>query len=173
MSQNEVSVVADDAPPSGGVFVGPILPPPPSVPAIAAEALGLVADAQERIAEEARLMLELRDAIIDQLPDAKVVVDQAGRIVMVNRQTELMFGYTRGQLLGQTVEMLLPERLRERHEQHRQNFADDPRTRPMGQGLELVGRRKDGREIAIEIMLAPIVISAGSYALAIVRRKRG
>jgi PAS domain S-box-containing protein len=117
-------------------------------------------------------MLELQRAIIERLPDAKVVIDEAGRVVMVNPQTELLFGYPRSQLIGQPVEMLLPERLRERHVQHRAHYAEEPRTRPMGIGLNLVGRQKSGREIPVEISLAPIVISSGVYTIAVIRRAR-
>jgi PAS domain S-box-containing protein len=118
-------------------------------------------------------MLQMQQAIIENLPDAKVVVDDAGRIVVVNRQTELMFGYTRKEMLDQPLEMLLPERFREIHRSHRERYCDDPRTRPMGvASMELWGRRKSGREFRLDIMLAPIVIAAGSFTIAVIRRLR-
>jgi PAS domain S-box-containing protein len=126
-------------------------------------------------------LLQMQQAIIENLPDAKVVVDEEGRIVVVNRQTELMFGYTRKEMLGQPMEMLLPERFREIHRSHRLRFCEDPRTRPMGAGnllsiahwprLEVWGRRKSGLEFRLEIMLSPIVIPAGSFTIAVIRRR--
>jgi PAS domain S-box-containing protein len=116
-------------------------------------------------------MLELQRAFIENLPEAKVVVDEAGRIVMVNRMTELMFGYTRDQMIGQPVEMLVPERLRERHVKHRADYSEAPYTRPMGANLTLVARQKSGREIPVIILLAPLVISSGSYTIAEIRRR--
>jgi PAS domain S-box-containing protein len=175
------SDVIADAPVSGSEFVEPKHDESPgssarepsvvSAPAMAALVIGEIADAQERVATVARDMLEMQRAIIDNLPDAKVVVDERGTIVLVNHQTELMFGYTREELLGKQVETLLPERFRARHVQHRASYGDDPRTRPMGVELELFGLRKNGRELAVEIMLAPIVISSGTYTIAIIRRR--
>jgi len=116
-------------------------------------------------------MLQLQQAIIDNLPDAKVVIDEDGTIVMTNRQTELMFGYPREQMLGQPVEVLLPERFRAKHTEHRGRYSEDPRTRPMGLAdMPLWGRRKSGAEFRVEIMLAPIVIPAGSFTIGIIRR---
>jgi PAS domain S-box-containing protein len=115
-------------------------------------------------------MLQLQQAIIDNLPDAKVVIDDDGRIVLTNRQTELMFGYARDHMVGQPVEMLLPERLRDQHIGHRTLYNEDPRTRPMGIGGPLWGRHKSGREFRLEIMLAPIIIAAGGFVIAVIRR---
>jgi PAS domain S-box-containing protein len=117
-------------------------------------------------------MLQMQQAIIENLPDAKVVVDDAGRIVVVNRQTELMFGYTRKEMRDQPLDMLLPERFQEIHRSHCRRFCDDARTRPMGGGLELWARRKSGREFRVDIMLAPIVVAAGSFTIAVIRRLR-
>src|SRR5262249_18534770 len=116
-------------------------------------------------------MLQLQRAVIENLPDAKVVVDEAGTIVMTNRQTELMFGYTRDQMLGHPVEILLPERYRANHVEHRRRYSEDPRTRPMGgTNIALWGRRKSGAEFRVEIMLAPIIMPAGSFTIGIIRR---
>jgi PAS domain S-box-containing protein len=88
-------------------------------------------------------------------PDAMLIVDAAGRIVQVNQQSEQLFGYARAALLGQPVELLLPERFQAAHQQHRDAFAADPHQRPMGSGLALFGRRHDGSEFPAEISLSP------------------
>lgn len=94
--------------------------------------------------------------LLDAAPDATIIVDQTGRIVMVNAQVQPMFGYTRQELLGQVMEMLIPERFRGKHVLHRGEYNSHPRTRPMGVGPELYGLRKDGREFPVEISLSPL-----------------
>jgi PAS domain S-box-containing protein len=106
------------------------------------------------------LHTDLRAAALENLvelaPDAMLVVDSAGIILYANRQVERLFGCARAEILGQPVECLLPERFRARHGAHRGRFAAEGRTRPMGAGLELYGRRWDGQEFPVEISLSPL-----------------
>lgn len=94
--------------------------------------------------------------ILESAPDAVVIVDQSGRIALVNSQTEKLFGYPRTALLDQPVEMLMPEQFRARHINHREGYFSEPRTRPMGLGMELLGKRQDGTEFPVAISLAPL-----------------
>ena len=101
--------------------------------------------------------------------DTMVVVDQNGRIECVNAQVERMFGYGRDELPDDHVEILIPERFRKGHIQYRAGYVADPHLRPMGAGLELYGKRKDGSEFPVEIMLSPIESEAGSLVIAVIR----
>jgi PAS domain S-box-containing protein len=94
--------------------------------------------------------------LLESAPDAIIIVDRAGRIALVNRQVEHLFGYDRAELLGQLVEVLVPERLWHGHVRQREGYYSDLRTRPMGAGLALYGRRKDGSEFPAEISLSPM-----------------
>ncbi len=108
-------------------------------------------------------------ALLESAPDAMVVVDGQGRIAFVNAQTERLFGYRREELLGKPVETLVPARFRSGHVDQRSTYAKDPHVRPMGVGLDLFGRRKDGSEFPVEIMLSPIKTHAGQLVVSAIR----
>jgi len=102
-------------------------------------------------------------------PDAVVVLDQTGSIVRANAQTEQMFGYARQEMIGQSIEILMPERFRSIHPQHRADYNVQPHRRPMGAGLDLFGKRKDGSEFPVDIMLGPVETENGPLVLSIIR----
>src|SRR6266566_2808914 len=106
---------------------------------------------------------------LDISPDALVIINQAGTIVMVNRQTEAVFGYARSELLGQQLELLLPQRFRKIHTTHREHYFAAPHTRPMGVGLQLFGRRKDGTEVPVDISLSPLLLDDALHVLSAIR----
>ena len=107
--------------------------------------------------------------LLEAAPDGILVVDTHGRIVIVNSQMERLFGYTREEMLGQSIELLVPDRFRARHDHDREAYQADPKTRPMGAGRALSGRTKDGREIPVEISLSPLKTDTEDLVMSIVR----
>jgi len=121
---------------------------------------------ERRMVEAQRRMAS---AILDYSPDSIIVVNQAGRIERVNDRALAMFGYPQNALVGSHVELLLPERLRSIHFAHRDNFFARPTAREMGSGLALHGRRADGSEFPVDVVLGPLTLDSGEFVIAIVR----
>jgi protein-histidine pros-kinase len=128
----------------------------------------LVMSAIRDTSEQRRADQKFR-GLLESAPDAMVIANRAGEIVLVNAQTEHLFGYRREELLGRKVEVLIPERFHAVHAPHRTAFFDEPRARPMGAGLELHGRRSDGSEFPVEISLSPIETEEGTLVSSAIR----
>ncbi|HUU25447.1 MAG TPA: PAS domain-containing sensor histidine kinase [Methyloceanibacter sp.] len=107
--------------------------------------------------------------VLNAAPDGMLVVNRSGEIVMANAEVENLFGYTHYELLGQSVDILVPARHHHSHVNHRESFWRDPSTRPMGQGKKLSGRRRDGSEIPVEIALSPVNTEAGDLVISSIR----
>jgi protein-histidine pros-kinase len=108
-------------------------------------------------------------SLLEAAPDAIVIVNEGGRIVLVNSQAERLFGYQRAEILDQPVEILVPSALRVAHQRHRQAFFGEPHVRRMGVGLTLSGLRKDGTEFPVEISLSPLETDEGRLVTAAIR----
>jgi PAS domain S-box-containing protein len=125
---------------------------------------------EQRRAEEALRTSEAKfRSVMDAAPDAMIISDHSGHIALVNSEAEKLYGYQREELQGQPVELLIPERFREQHVGHHQNFVGSPRVRPLGAGLELYGRRKDGTEFPLEISLSPLPTKDGLLVIGAIR----
>ncbi|MDD4270448.1 MAG: SpoIIE family protein phosphatase [Pirellulales bacterium] len=131
------------------------------------------AEARIRQLEERIRELELAEqrfrVLLESAPDAIVIVDSAGRIAIVNIQTENVFGYSRDELVGQSIEILVPERFRGIHRHHRAAYLENPHTREMGAGLELFGLRRDGSEFPAEISLSPARVGGSLLVFCAIR----
>jgi PAS domain S-box-containing protein len=119
--------------------------------------------------EETSVSQELLEMFLALVPDAAIVVDEDGGIVSTNEQASELFGYAHGDLLGQRIDVLVPERFRHRHRSRQEAYAKHPAARAMGAGQDLTGRRSDGSEFAVDISLAPIGLMARPLVVAAVR----
>jgi PAS domain S-box-containing protein len=123
-------------------------------------------------ADELELTAELAITMFEFNPDAIVIVDEIGAIKRSNRQATFLFGYSKQELRGFTVDQLLPESQRTAHESHRAGFMADPRMRSMGVDLDLRARRKNGSEVSVLINLSPVATAQGLFTIASIRRRK-
>ena len=115
----------------------------------------------QSMVDDLRRTKEMFRALIESAPDAMVIIRDGGEIVLINAQTEKMFGYSKEELLGQSMEVLVPKRFREQHARHRFDFSNNPHIRPLGSGMELFGLRKNGEEFPADISISPLITDEG------------
>jgi|SRR5580704_7453548 PAS domain S-box-containing protein len=125
-----------------------------------------------QVTVRAALKAEILAKFAECLPVAFIIADQNGLIHLVNRQTELLFGYEQTELIGQPVEILIAETLREVHVKHRADYMEEPHTRVMGSGLQLSARKKNGKEFLADITFGPMITTDGMYVVVVVTRRR-
>ena len=130
---------------------------------------GLIITSTIRLVDQADDSEVYFKQLLESAPDAMVIVDDQGKIAVVNGQAEKMFGYARQDMLGQPVEMLLPERIHDQHRKHRMQYSENPLLRPMGAGLNLVARRSDGTEFPVEISLSPVQSAGSRFVSSVIR----
>lgn len=117
---------------------------------------------EKELAEHKKGELKFK-GLLESAPDSMVITDRDGVILMVNAQTERIFGYNRSEMIGKKVEILIPDRFRNKHTGHRHNYVDNPKVRAMGAGMLLFGQRKDGSEFPVEVSLSPMVMDDGEF----------
>lgn len=130
-----------------------------------------MSDPVNKIIEEYLLTPDIGTEYMKHSQHGVIAVNEGGIIVLTNRAAELMFGYHKSEMVGQPMEMLLPDALRAKHKEHRSGFMDRPRNRPMGVGLDLKAKRKDGTEMSIDINLIPVPSVNGLITIAEISRK--
>ena len=138
-------------------------------PVLAADELGRLASSLNEMLDALTESEDKFRGLVNAAPDAILLVNKAGRIVLANEEAERLFGYAQQELLGAPVEMLVPERLRSQHTEHRATYITTPVTRPMGVGLELYAVRKDGREFPVDIKLSHYPTKDGGIAMSAIR----
>ena len=121
-------------------------------------ALEAANEALSKEVEERKQAEERFRIVVESIPTALVMVNEAGEILLVNAQTEHLFGYSREELQGQSIEILIPERFQDTHTGHRRDYLEEPGTRPMGAGRDLYGLHKDGHEFPVEVGLNPVMM---------------
>ena len=147
---------------------GTIFPVEISLSPVQTEQGMLVSAAVRDITQRKKEQVKLQ-AILEAVPDAMVIVDSERKIVLINGQVERLFGYTRDQLIGETIEILIPERFREGHPEKFSGFVASPAFRPMSSGLQLFGRRQDGSEFEVEISLSHLETEDGKLFISTIR----
>lgn len=124
---------------------------------------------RKKVEETLRTSEQKLMGLLESAPDAVVIADKHGKIIIINNQTEKLFGWTKDELIGKEVELLIPQRFQKHHPEHRNNFLKDPKVRGMGVGLALFGKKKNGEEFPVEISLSPMQTSDGLIVSSAIR----